>query len=334
MTHHNALGRPFTLRIATELHLKRMVVGGFERVFELGRVFRNEGVSSRHNPEFTSVEVYQAYADYNDMMDLTEGVIRACAEAVCGTLQVAYQGTTVDLAKPFRRATMNDLVKDAAGGLDLMGDFADDAEGARAAALAALEAAPDRDAARKAAAKVRGAGSTGVILNEMFEALAESSLIQPTFVLEHPVEISPLAKPHRAKRGVTERFELFVVGRELANAFSELTDPLEQRARFEAQVASHKAQCAAAAADAEAKAAAAAAAAGNGAAAAAAAAAAASSDNDDDAPYEVEVDYDFITALEYGMPPCGGLGIGVDRLVMLLTDSASIRDVIAFPLMK
>ncbi|KAI8474152.1 MAG: hypothetical protein J3K34DRAFT_456975 [Monoraphidium minutum] len=315
VTHHNALGRPFTLRIATELHLKRMVVGGFERVFELGRVFRNEGVSSRHNPEFTS-----AYADYNDMMDLTEGVIRACAQAVCGTTEVPYQGLTIDLGSPFRRATMNDLVKDATGGLDLMGAYGADPEGARAAALKALESAPDRDAARKAAAKIRGASSTGVILNEMFEATAEAALVQPTFVLEHPVEISPLAKPHRAKPGVTERFELF-----LANAFSELTDPLEQRSRFEAQLTQHHAAV-------EAAAAAAASAAAEAAAAGAPAPVAAA--DDDDAPYEIEVDYDFITALEYGMPPCGGLGIGVDRLVMLLTDSPSIRDVIPFPLMK
>ncbi|KAF6259070.1 hypothetical protein COO60DRAFT_1622084 [Scenedesmus sp. NREL 46B-D3] len=324
VTYHNALGKPFTLRIATELHLKRMVVGGFERVFELGRVFRNEGVSSRHNPEFTSVEVYQP-------------------QAVCGKQAISYQGVDIDLSQPFRRVTMNQLVLDATG-LDVMGTWgpggsaAGQLEAARAAALEAVaRCCSNKDEARKASAKVRGASSVGVLLNELFEATSESGLIQPTFVLEHPVEISPLSKPHRSKPGVTERFELFVTGRELANAFSELTDPIEQRSRLEAQVASHKAavDVAAAATVAAAAAAQAVAAAANG---------DGSGDNaagqqqqlidPDDVPYEVEVDYDFITALEYGMPPCGGLGIGVDRLVMLLTDSPSIRDVIAFPAMK
>ncbi|WIA38348.1 hypothetical protein OEZ86_001682 [Tetradesmus obliquus] len=337
VTYHNALGRPFTLRIATELHLKRMVVGGFERVFELGRVFRNEGVSSRHNPEFTSVEIYQAYADYSDMMDLTEALLRTAAQAVTGQQAISYQGIDIDLAQPFRRVSMNQLVLDATG-LDVMGTWGPggSAEGqleeARAAALEAVTCCCSKDEARKASAKVRGAGSIGVLLNELFEATAEAGLVQPTFVMEHPVEISPLSKPHRSKPGVTERFELFVTGRELANAFSELTDPIEQRTRFEAQYASHKAAVDAAAA---AAAAAQAAAAANGDGSSSDGAAGQQQQVDpDDLPYEVEVDYDFITALEYGMPPCGGLGIGVDRLVMLLTDSPSIRDVIAFPAMK
>jgi lysyl-tRNA synthetase class 2 len=370
-TYHNALARPLTLRIATELHLKRLVVGGFERVFELGRVFRNEGVSARHNPEFTSVEVYQAYADYEDMMDLTEHLVRECARAVREADEqerdeaerrrqrgqeggeaatdassstpsqlpagvVDYQGVQIDLYKPFRRATMAELVRDATG-VDFLAQFGGgggaagtgDVDAARSAALAALEAFEQADpqsrkaAARKAARKVRACSSVGRILNEMFEATAEADLVQPTFVLEHPIDVSPLAKPHRSKPGVTERFELFVAGRELANAFSELTDPVDQRQRLEAQVAAHKA---AAARGVEAAAA-------NGAEGGAAAAA---TDDDDKeaAEYEVAVDEDFLSALEYGMPPCGGLGIGVDRLVMLLTDAPSIRDVIAFPAMR
>ncbi|KAG2490033.1 hypothetical protein HYH03_011498 [Edaphochlamys debaryana] len=328
-TFHNSLGRDFTLRIATELHLKRLVVGGFERVFELGRIFRNEGVSTRHNPEFTSVEVYQAYADYTDMMALTEDLVRECCKAVHGGgTQITYQGVDLDLGQPFKRATMADLVKEACG-LDLEAQMAaahgEDAEAraqrlvtARAEAEAALMAYPEKEV-RKNIAKVRVAPSLGHLLNVMFEALAEAGLQQPTFVLEHPVEISPLAKPHRARPWVTERFELFIYGREHANAFSELTDPVEQRARFEEQVARHNAAFQKRKQERE--------------EAAAAGTPQAQNEDDEDA-YEVAVDYDFITALEYGMPPSGGLGIGVDRLVMLLTDAASIRDVIAFPLMK
>jgi lysyl-tRNA synthetase class 2 len=358
-TYHNALARPLTLRIATELHLKRLVVGGFERVFELGRVFRNEGVSARHNPEFTSVEVYQAYADYEDMMELTEHLVRECALAVRRGEEVEsggagaagasssdaadadtdaaplpagvvdYQGVRIDLSKPFRRATMAELVRDATG-VDFLASFGGgggaagtgDVDGARAAALAALDklATP---AARKAARKIGACASVGRILNEMFEATAEADLIQPTFVLEHPIDVSPLAKPHRSKPGVTERFELFVAGRELANAFSELTDPVDQRERLEAQVAAHRA-----AAERGVKAAEASTAGGGG--------GGGGGDDDDKeaAEYEVAVDEDFLAALEYGMPPCGGLGIGVDRLVMLLTDAPSIRDVIAFPAMR
>eukprot|EP00955_Chlamydomonas_euryale_P035960 350275-Chlamydomonas_euryale.AAC.1 len=269
----------------------------------------------------------QAYADYNDMMELTEAIIRDCAVASTGSAIVEYQGTSIDFNKPFRRVTMNDLVKEATG-VDVLA-FGSDLDGAKAAAASALAStlADDRSAVRAAAAKVGAAPSVGHVLNELFEATAEASLMQPTFVLEHPTEISPLAKPHRSKPGVTERFELFAAGREHANSFSELTDPVEQRRRFEEQHARHKAD-----ADAARAAAAAEAAAGGG--DGGDTGAAASADDDEDAPYEVEVDYDFITALEYGMPPTGGLGIGVDRLVMLLTNSPSIRDVIPFPLMK
>nr|WP_201737943.1 lysine--tRNA ligase [Synechococcus sp. BS55D] len=279
ITHHNTLDLPLYLRIATELHLKRLVVGGFERVYELGRIFRNEGVSTRHNPEFTSVEVYQAYADYTDMMDLTEQLIASVAEQICGGTRIAYQGTEVDLTPPWRRATMHELVQEATG-LDFNA-FAD-----RAAAAAAMEAAglevPEK------------ADSVGRLLNEAFEQRVEAELIQPTFVTDYPVEISPLARKHRSKPGLVERFELFIVGRETANAFSELIDPLDQRQRLEDQQARRAA-------------------------------------GDDEAH---GVDEDFLQALEVGMPPTGGLGIGIDRLVMLLTDSPSIRDVIAFPLMR
>nr|WP_255614358.1 lysine--tRNA ligase [Synechococcus sp. MU1611] len=278
-THHNALDLPLTLRIATELHLKRLVVGGFERVYELGRIFRNEGVSTRHNPEFTSVEVYQAYSDYIGMMELTEQMVSAVCQEVCGTTTITYQGIEIDLAPPWRRVTMHDLVQEATG-LDFT-SFS-----SRAAAAAAMTAqglhAPEL------------ADSVGRLLNEAFEQAVETTLIQPTFVTDYPVEISPLARPHRSKPGLVERFELFIVGREHANAFSELTDPVDQRQRLEAQ------QERKAAGDLEAQ----------------------------------GLDEDFVTALEVGMPPTGGLGIGIDRLVMLLTDSPSIRDVIAFPLLK
>jgi len=279
ITYHNTLEMELYLRIATELHLKRLIVGGFEKVFELGRIFRNEGISTRHNPEFTSVEVYQAYADYNDMMALTEGMITTVAQEVLGTLQITYQGTPVDLTSPWRRVTMHDLVKEYTG-LDF--NLFQTLEEAKAAAKnAGIEGIED-------------CSSVGKLLNEAFEQKVEENLIQPTFVLDFPVEISPLAKPHRSKPGLVERFELFMVGRETANSFSELTDPIDQRQRLEAQAARK------ATGDLEAQ----------------------------------GVDEDFLTALEYGMPPTGGLGIGIDRLVMLLTDSASIRDAIAFPLLK
>lgn len=316
-TFHNALGMELTLRIATELHLKRLVVGGFERVYELGRIFRNEGISTRHNPEFTSVEVYQAYADVSDMLELTEEMICQAAERACGGLVIPYGDETIDLgARPWRRAPMNDLVKEATG-VDVMGDFGGDAadlEGAKAAAEAALRGLGDKES-MAGIPGVAAAPSVGHVLNELFEATVETKLRQPTFVLDHPKEISPLAKPHRAKPGVTERFELFVVGRELANSFSELTDPIDQRQRLEGQIETHREAQEAARAAAEAK--------GKEALA-----------EYEAELYPIELDEDFVTALEYGMPPTAGMGLGVDRLVMLLTNSPSIRDVIAFPLLK
>ncbi|MFM7394143.1 MAG: lysine--tRNA ligase, partial [Cyanobium sp.] len=219
-THHNALDLPLTLRIATELHLKRLVVGGFERVYELGRIFRNEGVSTRHNPEFTSVEIYQAFADYHDMMALTEQLIATAAEQVCGGTVITYQGVEVDLTPPWRRATMHDLVQQATG-LDF------NAFTTREQAAAAMQAAD--------LAVPETADSVGRLLVDAFEQRVEESLIQPTFVLDYPVENSPLARAHRSKPGLVERFELFIVGRETANAFSELIDPVDQRARLEQQ---------------------------------------------------------------------------------------------------
>ncbi len=279
VTYHNTLEMSLYLRIATELPLKRLIVGGFEKVFELGRVFRNEGTSTRHNPEFTTVEVYQAYADYHDMMALTEAVITTAAQQVLGTLQITYQETPIDLTPPWRRATMHELVQEKTG-LDFT-QFQTLGQAIDAATSAGLTGLEKCD-------------TIGKVLNEAFEQTVETTLVQPTFVLDYPVEISPLAKPHRSKPGLVERFELFIVGRETANSFSELTDPVDQRERLEAQAARK------AAGDLEAQ----------------------------------GVDEDFLAALEYGMPPTGGLGIGIDRLVMLLTDCASIRDAIAFPLLK
>lgn len=253
VTHHNTLGVDLYLRIATELHLKRLAVGGFEKVYEIGRIFRNEGMSIKHNPEFTSIEVYWAYTDLYDMMDLTEAMVRYVSEKVTGGLQINYQGTDIDFSKPFRRVTMQDLVKE-----------------------------------------VTGKELTGKELNEAFENHCEENLIQPTFVYDYPIEISPLAKKHREKEGFVERFELFIYGRETANAFSELTDPQDQKQRFIDQVAERDA-------------------------------------GDDEAHV---MDADFVTSLEYGLPPTSGMGLGIDRFAMLLTDSASIRDVIAFPTMK
>lgn len=257
------------------------------------------------------------------MMDLTESIIRTCAQAVCGQLQLPYQGQVLDFEAPFRRATMHQLVQDACG-VDFQAFGADDLEAARAAAVEALRQHKDTFAVQQAVAK---APTVGHVLNEVFEGLVESTLQQPTFVLDHPVEISPLAKPHRSRAGVVERFELFVAGRELANSFSELTDPVEQRQRLEAQVAAHRAAVVAAEAL---KQETLGASAGNGDAAGASKAVV----QGDEEAYEVALDEDFLTALEHGMPPTGGMGMGIDRLVMLLTDSPSIRDVIAFPLMK
>ena len=279
ITYHNTLEMQLYLRIATELHLKRLIVGGFEKVFELGRIFRNEGISTRHNPEFTTIELYQAYADYNDMMDLTEGIITTVGEEVIGTLKINYQGTEVDLTPPWRRVTMHELVKEYSGvDFNSLQNLAEAKAACKTAEIEGIDDCP----------------SLGKLLNEAFEQKVEENLIQPTFVTDFPVEISPLAKPHRSKPGLVERFELYMVGRETANSFSELTDPIDQRQRLEEQAARK------AAGDLEAQ----------------------------------GVDEDFLTALEYGMPPTGGLGIGIDRLVMLLTDAASIRDVIAFPLLK
>lgn len=280
LTYHNALDRQLSLRIATELHLKRLVVGGMERVYEIGRVFRNEGLSTRHNPEFTSLEAYQAYADYRDMMDLTERLVQNAARAVNGSLRAGE----IDLTGPFRRITMAEAVKEATG-IDVMalgssGDERRDAEAVRAAAEAAgyeVEAA-----------------TWGGLLAELFERYAEDRLVQPTFVLGHPVETSPLARRDSRDPRLTERFELYVQGREIANAFSELNDPEDQRRRFEAQLAQRQA-------------------------------------GDEEAH---PMDEDFLAALEVGLPPTGGLGIGVDRLVMLLTGAPSIRDVILFPTMR
>lgn len=279
VTYHNTLEMNLYLRIATELHLKRLIVGGFEKIFEMGRIFRNEGVSTRHNPEFTSIEVYQAYADYHDMMALTESLIVYAAQEVIGTLQISYQGQAVDLTPPWRRITMHEAVQEKTGLDFTQFTSLDEAKtAAKAAGITDIEDCP----------------SIGKLLNEAFEQKVEPTLIQPTFIIDYPVEISPLAKPHRSKPGLVERFELFIVGRETANSFSELTDPIDQRQRLEAQAALK------AAGDLEAH----------------------------------SVDEDFLTALEYGMPPTAGMGMGIDRLVMLLCDCASIRDAIAFPLLK
>jgi len=278
-TYHNALEMDLYLRVATELHLKRLVVGGFERVFELGRVFRNEGISTRHNPEFSSLELYQAYADYTDMMALTEDLVAAVAREVLGTLQVSYQGQTIDLSPPWQRVTMQEAVR-AQTGVDFW--QLPDPDAAQAAAReAGIALSPECD-------------TVGKVLNEAFEQAVEPTLIQPTLVTDFPVEISPLAKPHRSQPGLVERFELFVGGREIANSFSELTDPIDQRQRLERQAALK--------------------AAGD--------------------PTAHGPDEDFLAALEYGLPPTGGLGIGLDRLVMLLADLTSIRDAIAFPLLR
>ncbi len=279
VTHHNALGIDLYLRIATELHLKRLVVGGFEKVYELGRVFRNEGISTKHNPEFTSLELYQAYVDYNDMMDLTEDLTKSiCLDAI-GTLHPEYQGKNLDLETPWRRVSMIDLIKEYT-----KVDFSNCLEDKQSVYTLA----------KQIGVKVDESFSLGEIITEVFEERVESKLIQPTFVMDYPLEISPLAKKHRSKKSLVERFELYINGWEIANSFSELTDPLDQRNRLEEQAKKK------AAGDHEAH----------------------------------PLDIDFITALEYGLPPTGGLGIGIDRLIMLLTNSASIRDVIAFPTMK
>jgi lysyl-tRNA synthetase class 2 len=277
-THHNALDQDIYIRISLELYLKRLIVGGLERVYEIGRVFRNEGLSVRHNPEFTLLELYQAYTDYYGMMDLVEDLFRTVAEKVLGTTKVIYDGEEIDLSKPFERLTMIDAIKKYANI-----DFNEIEDEASAKALA-----------KEHNIEFEKRHKRGDIINLFFEEYVEKHLVQPTFIMDHPVEISPLASRKPDNPDYTERFELFITRREMANAFSELNDPLDQRVRFEAQEALR------AAGDEEAN----------------------------------EMDEDFITALEYGMPPTGGIGIGIDRFVMLLTDSAAIRDVLLFPTMK
>lgn len=278
ITHHNALNLDMYMRIATELPLKRLIVGGIERVYEIGRLFRNEGMDTKHNPEFTTVEFYEAYADYNDMMRITEGIIAKAAGDILGTTVISYQGTEIDLTPPFRRMTMAQSVKQYAG-LDFN------------AFTSAEEAA---EAARSIGVETKPGASWGDILYECFDQRVEDKLMQPTFILDHPVEVSPLAKRCPGDPRLTERFELFIYGREMANAFSELNDPIDQRRRFMRQAELR-------------------------------------AGGDEEASM---MDEDFVTALEYGMPPTGGCGMGIDRLVMLLSDSASIRDVILFPTMK
>ena len=279
-THHNALDIDMYLRIETELYLKRLIVGGFDRVYEVGRIFRNEGMDRSHNPEFTTVEMYQAYSDYKEMMDEIEDMYRTVAEKVCGSAKITYQGVEIDLGSKWERLTMIEAVKKYAG-VDY-NDWKTD-EDARKAAKEKGVIVEEGDAATK-----------GHVLIAFFDAFVEEKLIQPTFIYDYPVENSPLAKRKPTNPAFTERFEYFIYSREMGNAFSELNDPIDQRQRFEKQVAEKRAKG------------------GN----------------------DAKVDEDFLTALEYGMPPTGGLGFGVDRLVMLLTDSASIRDVILFPTMK
>ncbi|MEJ8777247.1 lysine--tRNA ligase [Pseudogracilibacillus sp. ICA-222130] len=277
-THHNALDMELYMRIAIELHLKRLIIGGLEKVYEIGRVFRNEGVSTRHNPEFTMIELYEAYADYKDIMSLTENMVAHIAEEVLGTTTIQYGEDTIDLKPEWTRLHMVDAIKEYVG-VDLWGNISDE------------EA---RSLAKEHGVEITDAMTYGHIVNEFFEQKVEEQLVQPTFIYGHPVEISPLAKKNREDERFTDRFELFIVRREHANAFTELNDPIDQRQRFEAQVAEREA--------------------GN-----------------DEAHL---MDEDFLEALEYGMPPTGGLGIGIDRLVMLLTNAPSIRDVLLFPQMK
>ncbi|OMP66812.1 lysine--tRNA ligase [Domibacillus epiphyticus] len=278
VTHHNALDMELYMRIAIELHLKRLIVGGMEKVYEIGRVFRNEGVSTRHNPEFTMIELYEAYADYTDIMRLTENVIAHVAEDVIGTTTIEYGEHTVELKPEWRRLHMVDAVKEFTG-VDFWREMSDE------------EA---RLLAKENGIEYKETMQYGHIVNEFFEQKVEEKLIQPTFIYGHPVEISPLAKKNPEDPRFTDRFELFIVGREHANAFTELNDPIDQRERFESQLKERE-------------------------------------QGNDEAH---EMDDDFIEALEYGMPPTGGLGIGIDRLVMLLTNSPSIRDVLLFPLMR
>lgn len=281
ITHHNTLDLDMFLRIAPELYLKRCIVAGFEKVYELGRTFRNEGMSVRHNPEFTMIELYQAFADYNDMMELTENMVAEVCKKVNGTTKVTYQGTEIDFMPPWRRITMVDAVKEYAG-VDY-NEFKSDADAQAVAKEKNLEFSKPLNTVTK-----------GEVLNALYEEFCEEHMIQPTFIIDYPVEISPLTKKKRGNEMFTERFEGFVFGRELCNAYSELNDPIVQRERFAQQEKEREL-------------------------------------GDDEA---YMIDEEFMSALETGMPPTGGLGIGIDRLIMFLTDSASIRDVILFPTMK
>ena len=278
LTHHNTLDMDMVLRIETELYLKRLVVGGFDRVYEVGRIFRNEGMDPKHNPEFTTIELYQAYTDYHGMMDLVEEMMKTVAGKVCGTLQVSYQGQVIDLSH-WERMTMKEAVRKYSGV-----NFDAVASDEEAIALA-----------KQHNVELPEIPTKGAILAEFFDAYVEENLIQPTFIYDYPVEVSPLAKRKPDDPMFTERFEYFINATEFGNAFSELNDPIDQKGRFERQVAERKQL---------------------------------------DPASKAQVDYDYVTALEYGLPPTGGLGFGVDRLVMLLTDSASIRDVLLFPTMK
>ncbi|WP_277714202.1 lysine--tRNA ligase [Bacillus atrophaeus] len=278
ITHHNALDMPLYMRIAIELHLKRLIVGGLEKVYEIGRVFRNEGVSTRHNPEFTMIELYEAYADYQDIMSLTENLIAHIAQEVLGSTTIQYGEEQIDLKPEWKRLHMVDAVKEATG-VDFWNEVT-------------VEQA--RDYAKEHGVEITKSMTVGHIINEFFEQKIEETLIQPTFIYGHPVEISPLAKKNPEDPRFTDRFELFIVGREHANAFTELNDPIDQRERFEAQLKERE-------------------------------------EGNDEAHM---MDEDFVEALEYGMPPTGGLGIGIDRLVMLLTNAPSIRDVLLFPQMR
>ncbi len=280
ITHHNTLDMDMYLRIATELYLKRLIVGGMERVYEIGRNFRNEGMDVRHNPEFTCMELYQAFTDYHGMMDIAESLIRNAANEVCDSLHIVFNGTEIDLETPFARLTMVDAVKQYSG-IDFAEFMSDNEKAVEIAKEKGIEIQP-------------GKATWGDVLNSFFEEFVEKNLIQPTFIMDYPVEVSPLTKRKPDCPVLTERFELFILGGEYGNAYSELNDPIDQMGRFEAQMKLREA-------------------------------------GDDEANM---IDYDFVTALEYGMPPTGGLGIGIDRLVMLLTDSYSIRDVLLFPTMK
>ncbi len=279
VTHHNALDIDMYLRIATELNLKRLIVGGYEKVYEIGRIFRNEGMDIRHNPEFTTIEFYAAYQDYHDMMDICEEIFTRCAQEVVGTMKINYQGTDIDLTPAWRRVTMIDSIKEVTG-VDF-NTIETDEEAVKLAKERGLEVDPIKE-------------TRGDVIALFFDEYVEKTLIQPTFIYEYPVEISPLAKRSKVDPRLTERFELFIGGREYGNAFSELNDPIDQYERFKKQVEAREA-------------------------------------GDDEAGM---MDEDFVMALEYGMPPTGGIGIGIDRLIMLLTDAASIRDVLLFPTMK